>query len=79
MPPLSRHHERALALVGLRSLHLGDFGKLGLDGAALVVDGFQVLRQAACLVIRIGKQQVKRQLRVTHTPGGIQARNEREA
>ena len=71
VPSFAGHHERALAFVGFGGLHFRYLGKLGLDGATLVVDGLQALGQAARLVIGVGKQQVERQLRIAHAASGV--------
>ena len=79
VPALSRHHERALAVVDLCGLGLRDLRKLSLDGAALVVHGLQLGCQTLGLGQIVGHEQIERQLGVPHAAGGVEARNDRKA
>ena len=79
MPAFARNHERPLTVIDFSRLGLRYFGQFRLDGAALVVHGFQLLGQLAGFVVHIAHEQVERQLRIAHATCGIQARNEREA
>ena len=79
VPPLARHDEGALAVIHLGSLVLGDLGKLRLDGAALIVDAFELRRELARFVEVVAHQKIERELRVAHATSRVQAGNEREA
>ena len=79
VPPLARYDEGALAVIHLGSLVLGDLGKLRLDGAALIVDAFELRRELARFVEVVAHQKIERELRVAHATSRVQTGDEREA
>ena len=78
VPAFAGHDERALPVIDLHRLRAGNLGKLGLDGAALVVGGFELGGELARRVEIVGHQQVERYLRIAQTPGSVQARYDRK-
>ena len=78
VPALAAHDDCAPAVISLLDLRHGIARKLGLDLAALTVDFLELGCQCTCLDRIAGKQQVERQLGISHAAGSIQTRDERK-
>ena len=71
VPALATHDDCATAIIGLLDLCHGIARELRLDLTALAVDFLELSRQCACFDGIAGKQQVERQLGISHAPGSV--------
>ena len=71
VPALATHDDCATAIISLLDLCHGVACELRLDLAALTVDFLELGRQRACLDRIAGKQQVERQLGISHAAGSV--------
>ena len=78
MPALTAHDDCAPAVISLLDLRHGIARKLGLDLAALAIDFLELGGKSARFDGVAGKQQVERQLGISHAAGSIQTRDERK-
>ena len=78
VPALATHDDCASAVIGLLDLCHGIARKLGLDLAALAIDFLELGGKRARFDRITGKQQVERQLGISHAAGSVQTRDERK-
>ena len=71
VPTFAAHDDRASAVIGLLDLCHGIARELRLDLTALAVDFLELSRQCACFDGIAGKQQVERQLGISHATGSV--------
>ena len=78
VPALAAHDDRATAVISLLDLRHGIACELRLDLAALAIDFLELGGKRTRFDGVAGKQQVERQLGISHAAGSIQTRNERK-
>ena len=76
VPALAAHDDCAPAVISLLDLRHGIARELCLDLAALAIDFLELGCQCTCFNRITGKQQVKRQLGISHAAGSVQTRDE---
>ena len=78
VPALAAHDDCAPAVISLLDLRHGIARELRLDLTALAIDFLELGCQCTCFDRITGKQQVERQLGISHAAGSIQTRDERK-